>query len=209
MKKLLLTVLLAAALLFSLGTIALADDETAKHESDAVYLYVDGNAPAQTDMSSMLPAVHGVLLAMENQGVTSFTAGQNSLSWEMLYNLLSMYGQMDDRAWFEEDVLVLPGETVMDYSSAILPAPLSPDTLPEELADRMRYDAEFDEYHLYCGSDDLSQVVIDDCVENSDSISVSGRLVYLAEEETLLSFTAELAMKDNMFGYALTALAIA
>ena len=209
MKKLLLTMVLAAALLLPLGTIALADDETANHETEAVYLYVAGNAPAQTEMSSMLPAVHGVLLAMDNQGTTSFTTAQDALSWEMLYNLLSMYGQMDDRAWFDEDILVLPAEAVMDYSSAILPAPLSPDTLPEELSDRIRYDAESDTYRLYCGSDDLSQVVIDECVETTDSISLSGRLVYLAEDETLCSFTAELALCDNMFGYSLTQLSLA
>jgi hypothetical protein len=96
MKKLLLTALLAFALLLPLGTTALAEDETTA-ESDAVYLYVPGNAPAQTDVSSMLPALHGVLLAMDNQGMTSFTAEENILSWEMLYNLLSMYGQMDSR----------------------------------------------------------------------------------------------------------------
>ena len=209
MKKLLLTALLAAALLLPLGTVALADDETAAPNQDAVYLYVPGNAPAQTDVSSMVPALHGVLLAMDNQGVTSFDADSESLSWEMLYNLLSMYGQMDDRAWFEDDVLILPGETVTDYSAAILPAPLSPDALPDELSDRVSYDAEWDEYRLYCGSDDLSQVVIDEAAECGDSVSLSGRLVYLAEEETLLSFTAELSLQDNMFGYTLTALNIA
>ena len=209
MKKLLLTALLAAALLLPLGTIALADDDTARQETDAVYLYVSGNAPAQTDVSSMIPAVHGVLLAMDHQGVTSFTTGQDDLSWVVLYNLLSMYGQMDNRAWFEEDVLVLPAEAVMDYSAAILSAPLSPVDLPEDLSDRMSYDSEFDEYHLYCGNDDLSQVVIDECVENPDYVSLSGRLVYLAEEETLLSFTAQLSLQDNMFGYRLTELDIA
>ena len=207
MKKLLLTALLAVALLLPLGTTALAEAETTA-ESEAVYLYVPGNAPAQTDVASMLPALHGVLLAMDNQGMTSFTADDDLLSWEMLYNLLSMYGQMDSRAWFEEDVLVLPGEAVQDYSAAILPAPLSPAELPEELSDRMVYDPDFDEFRLYCGSDDLSQVVIDQCVGYSDAVSVSGRLVYLAEEETLLSFSAELALRDNMFGYTLTQLTI-
>ena len=208
MKKLLLTALLAAALLLPLGTIAMADDETATPDTEAVYLYVPGNAPAQTDVSSMVPALHGVLLAMDNQDTASFTTASASLSWEMLYNLLSMYGQVDDRAWFEDDILILPAEAIIDYASAILPAPLSPETLPEELADRMRYDAEWDEYLLYCGSDDLSQVVLDEITESSDIVSLSGRLVYLAEEETLLSFTAELVLQDNMLGYSLTELVI-
>ena len=206
--ELLLTALLAAAMLLPLGTIALAEDETSVPDAEAVYLYVPGNAPAQTDISAMIPALHGVLLAMDNQGSASFSGDRDALSWEMMYNLLSMYGQMDSRAWFEEDVLVLPGEAVLDYSAAILPAPLSPADLTEELNDRMSYDADFDEYRLYCGSDDLSQVVVDECVENPSGVSLSGRLVYLAEEETLLSFTAELTLQDNMFGYALTELTV-
>ena len=206
MKKLLLTALLAAAMLLPLGTIALAEDETSAPDTEAVYLYVPGNAPAQTDISAMIPALHGVLLAMDNQGSASFSGDRDALSWEMMYNLLSMYGQMDDRAWFDGDVLLLPGEAVIDYSSAFLPAPLSPDTLPEALADRITYDAQSDVYRLYCGSDDLAQVVIDECVETSDCASLSGRLVYLAEDETLLSFAADLTVQDNMFGYALTEL---
>ena len=73
---------------------------------------------------------------------------------------------------------------------------------------RSRYDAEFDEYLLYCGSDDLSQVVIDDLIENGSHISLSGRLVYLAEDETLCSFIAELSLRDNMFGYSLSTLEV-
>ena len=209
MKKLLLTALLAFSLLLPLGTTALADDATTIPEPEAVPTYISGTAPAQTDVSSMIPALHGVLLAMENHGSASFATDENLLSWEMLYNLLSMYGQMDSRAFYEEDLLILPAETVMDYSAAILPAPLSPETLPEELSDRMIYDAECDEYRLYCGSDGLSQVVIDEAFEQNGAVSLSGRLVYLAEEETLCSFTAKLVMRDNMFGYALSRLEIA
>ena len=174
MKKLLLTALLAAALLLPLGTIALADDETSTPEAEAVYLYVPGNAPAQTDISAMIPALHGVVLAMDNQGSASFSGDRDTLAWEMMYNLLSMYGQMDDRAWFDGDVLLLPGEAVTDYSSAVLPAPLSPDTLPEILADRITYDAQDDVYRLYCGSDDLSEVVLTNVRDLGSALAVSG-----------------------------------
>ena len=208
MKKLLLTALLAFSLLLPLGTTALADDATTLPEPEMVPTYISGTAPAQTDVSSMIPALHGVLLAMDNHGSSSFTTDEALLSWEMLYNLLSMYGQMDARAFYEDDLLILPAETVMDYSAAILPAPLSPETLPEELSDRVIYDAECDEYRLYCGSDSLSQVVIDETAESNGVIILSGRLVYLAEEETLCSFTAELSLRDNMFGYSLSKLEV-
>lgn len=208
MKKLLLTTLLAALLILPLGTIALADDETAAVPPQSVE-YIPGSVPAQTDLSSMLPAMHAVLLAMDNQGVTSFAADNESLSWEMLYNMLSMYGQMDDRAYYDGEMLVLPSETVMDYSAALFELPPAAETLPAELADRMTYDAMLDEYRLYCGSDDLSQVVIDATANSVGSVELSGRLVYLAEDETLCSFTASLTVCDNLFGYTLTELNVA
>lgn len=208
MKKLLLTTLLAALLILPLGTIALADDETAAVPPQSVE-YIPGSVPAQTDLSSMLPAMHAVLLAMDNQGVTSFAADNESLSWEMLYNMLSMYGQMDDRAYYDGEMLVLPSETVMDYSAALFELPPAAETLPAELADRITYDAMLDEYRLYCGSDDLSQVVIDATANSVGSVELSGRLVYLAEDETLCSFTASLTVCDNLFGYTLTELNVA
>ena len=208
MKKLLLTTLLAALLILPLGTIALADNETAAVPPQSVE-YIPGSIPAQTDLSSMLPAMHAVLLAMDNQGVTSFTANDETLSWEMLYNMLSMYGQMDDRAYYDGEMLVLPSETVMDYSAALFELPPAAETLPAELADRMTYDAMLDEYRLYCGSDDLSQVVIDATANSVGSVELSGRLVYLAADETLCSFTASLTVCDNLFGYTLTELNVA
>ena len=208
MKKLLLTTLLAALLILPLGTIALADDETAAVPPQSVE-YIPGSVPAQTDLSSMLPAMHAVLLAMDNQGVTSFTANDETLSWEMLYNMLSMYGQMDDRAYYDGEMLVLPSETVMDYSAALFELPPAAETLPAELADRITYDAMLDEYRLYCGSDDLSQVVIDATANSVGSVELSGRLVYLAADETLCSFTASLTVCDNLFGYTLTELNVA
>ena len=209
MKKRLLTLLIAAMMILPLGTVAMADDKPLSDSPAEYEAYLPGEAPALNDVTFMTPALHAVLLAMGHRNLQVFTTEDAAANWEMLYNLLSMYGQMDSRAFYEEDLLILPAETVMDYSAAILPAPLSPETLPEELSDRMIYDAECDEYRLYCGSDGLSQVVIDEAFEQNGAVSLSGRLVYLAEEETLCSFTAKLVMRDNMFGYALSRLEIA
>ena len=209
MKKLLLTALIAAKMALPLGTVAMADDKPLSESPMVNEAYIPGEAPAQSDISFMAPALHAVLLAMDNQGVTSFTANDETLSWEMLYNMLSMYGQMDDRAYYDGEMLVLPSETVMDYSAALFELPPAAETLPAELADRMTYDAMLDEYRLYCGSDDLSQVVIDATANSVGSVELSGRLVYLAADETLCSFTASLTVCDNLFGYTLTELNVA
>ena len=205
MKKLLLTALIAAMMALPLGTVALADDETPVAVPQVNEAYVPGEAPAETSVQFMVPALHAVLLAMENQDA-AFTTDNAALSWEMLYNLLSMYGQMDDRSVYDGEIMVLPSETVMDYSAALFPAPLTADTLPEALSDRITYNAESDEYRLYCGSDDLSEVVITNTRDLGGTMAVSGKLMFLAEEIELASFTASLAVADNLFGYTLVSL---
>jgi len=206
MKKLLLTALIAAMMALPLGTVALADDETPIEPPVVNEEYVPGEAPAETSVHFMAPTLHAVLLAMENRDLTSFTADDPSLSWEMLYNLLSMYGQMDDRSVYDGEMLVLPSETAMDYSAALFPAPLTSDTLPGELSDRITYNADTDEYLLYCGSDALSEVVITNTRDLGGMMAVSGKLMFLAEETELAAFTATLAVADNLFGYTLVSL---
>lgn len=206
MKKLLLSVLIASMLLVPMGTAALADSENTAAPAAKSTQYVPGEAPAQSNSDAMIPAVHAVLLAMQHQNRDSFTTDDPLLSWEMLYNLLSMYGQMDERSSYEGDMLVLPGEIVQDYSAALFCAPLSPDTLPEQLSDRMRYEADTDCFYLYCGSDSLSQVVLTATGETDGSVQLTGELTFLADNRQLAAFTARLAPRDNLFGYTLIGL---
>ena len=206
MKKLLLTALIAAMMALPLGTVAMADDKPLSESPMVNEAYIPGEAPAQSDISFMAPALHAVLLAMENQDAASFTTEDPVMSWEMLYNLLSMYGQLDDRSNYDGDVLVLPAETVMDFSSALFSSPLSPDSLPAELTDRITYDADCDEYRLFCGSDDLAEVVITNTRDLGDALAVSGKLMFLAENTELACFSATLAKADNLFGYTLIGL---
>lgn len=204
MKKLLLTALIASMLILPLGSVALADDTEAPCVDNADY--VPGSIPAQNYVDSMAPALHAVLLAMENQGVTAYTTDNDALSWEMLYNLVSMYGQMDDRSAYEGELLILPAETVMDYSAALFSAPLDAAGLPGELTDRMTYDPNQDEYRLCCGSDSLSEVRITSAEDLGTAVAVTGSLVYLPEELELARFTATLNVTDNLFGYSIAEL---
>ena len=206
MKKLLLAALIAAMMVLPLGTAAMADDEPLMDPIETIEPYISGEAPAQSSVEFMAPAMHAVLLAMENQDLSSFTTEDPAVSWEMLYNLLSMYGQMDDRAYSDGEVLILPAEAVMDFSCALFPAPLSPDSLPAELADRITYISDSDEYQLFCGNDDLAEVVITNIRDLDSCVAVSGKLMFLAENMELASFSATLAVTDNLFGYTLVGL---
>ena len=124
-KKGFISCLLAAALLVTLGGAALADHEETAPARETVQEpirdYAPGTVPAQTGaVQSMSPAVHGVLLAMLHHGADEFQADDTALAWESLYNMLSLYGQLDERSEYQDsDHLLLLSETVRDYTAAL------------------------------------------------------------------------------------------
>lgn len=200
MKKLLMTLLLASALILPLGSVALA--ENAETSQPQGFEFVPGTVPAQTSSwESMTPAIHAALLAMLNQDVQSFSPADNALAWESLYNMLSLYGQMDDRAEYRDDLLVLPSETVSDFAAALLGS-FPADPIPDDLADRLTYDADSDCYLVACGSDALCELKLD----ADEGGTTTGALVYLVDGTDLVFFHASLVPQDNMFGCSLTAL---
>lgn len=210
MKKLLTAALITAMLVLPLGTVALADHEEASTQTQSAQEYVPGGVPAQVDAEqSMAPALHGVLLAMLNHNLTSFQADDTVLGWESLYNMLSLYGQLDNRSEYQNsDTLLLLSETVRDYAAAL---DLNFDQLgplPEELSDRITYDAPSDSYQVVCGNNDQARFEIRDTVDNGGTLTLSGALVYLADGSDLARFEAELQPRDNMFGYAVTAFTV-
>ena len=206
MKKLLLTTMIASMLILPFGTVALADDQEASSAPAPVVEYVTGSVPAQnTFTQAIAPTVHAIVLAMNNQGVSQYSPAESSLTWEALYNLLSMYGQMDDRSEYLDGLLVVPSEVVSDFACALMGSPVSPDAIPESLLDRMRYDSDTDSYLLVCGNDSLSEVQFKD----SDEETVYGSLVYLVDNTPLSSFCVTVENADNLLGYQITALDLA
>ena len=195
MKKLLTAALITAMLVLPLGTVALADHEEASTQTQSAQEYVPGGVPAQVDAEqSMAPALHGVLLAMLNHNLTSFQADDTVLGWESLYNMLSLYGQLDNRSEYQNSDLDLNFDQ------------LGP--LPEELGDRITYDAPSDSYQVVCGNNDQARFEIRDTVDNGGTLTLSGALVYLADGSDLARFEAQLQPRDNMFGYAVTAFTV-
>ena len=204
MKKLLTIALLASLLVLPLGTVALADHEQAPVET--VQDYVPGGVPAQVAAEqSMAPALHAVLLATMNHGLTCFDQNDAYLCWESLYNMLSLYGQLDNRSEYQSpDTLLLLSETVRDYTAAL---DLSFDELgplPEALSDRMTYDPGTDSYQVVCGNNDQARFEIRQSTANGGTVELSGALVYLADGSDLAQFQATLQSRDSMFGYAIT-----
>lgn len=215
MKKMLISCLLAAALLVTLGGAALADHEEAAPARETVQEpvrdYAPGAVPAQTGaVQSMSPAVHGVVLAMLHHGVDEFDAGDAALAWESLYNMLSLYGQLDERSEYRDsDHLLLLSETVRDYTAALDVSFDELGPLPGALSDRIVYDAAADSYQVVCGNDSQAQFQVYTAEQTAGGLVLEGALVSLADQTDLARFEATLQPRDSMFGYAITGLTLA
>lgn len=207
MKKLLMTALIAALLILPLGSVALADDLEASQPETQTAEFTHGEVPAETGAAdAMNPAVHAVLLSMLNHNAARFDTADTLLTWESLYNMLSLYGQMDDRSEYQGELLVLPAETVMDYAAVLFPGFDAAAPLPEGLADRMVYDAGSGCYLITCGDDSLSQPQFNSIETADGRLYIDGSLVYLVDHSTLAQFQVVLSPRDNMFGYTIDSL---
>ncbi|RHR10916.1 hypothetical protein DWX58_00185 [Pseudoflavonifractor sp. AF19-9AC] len=211
MKKLLLTAMIATLLIVPFQGVAMAENQEALSSETTVSQdsgFVPGEVPAQTDaVQSMTPAVHAMILAMFHYNLTQFDYSNPQLGWETLYNMLSLYGQMDERSEYLNEQLVLPVETARDFSSAIFSSFDQLGALPADLSDRMVYDAEVDSYLVTCGSDTLAEIHLSNSSEAADgTLTLTGTLSYLVDGSDLAQFQATLQPRDNMFGYTITAL---
>jgi len=210
MKKLLMTALIAALLVVPLGSVALADDLETSEENLELVEFVPGAVPAaMTPTESVNPAVHATLLAMLNHGAADLDSAEPLLVWESLYNMLSLYGQMDDRSEYQEELLILPAETVMDYAAVLCPGFDVTAPIPEELADRLTYDAASDCFQIVCGSDALAETRFSTAIGEDGLLYLDGSLLYLVDDSELAAFQGVLTPSDNLFGYVVTDLAIA
>ena len=208
LKKLVTAALITSMLILPVNSVGPAGYEEASLPSQSQD-YIPGDLPAQTGAEeSMGPVLHAMLLAMLNHDVKDFDLGDSELGWEGLYNMLSLYGQLDSRSDEKNGELFLPEETVRDYAAALDADLEALGDLPAGLRDRMNYDNVSCCYLLVCGEDDQVQVRTDSLRTEGTALVLSGALVDEVEREDLVRFRAVLRPRDNMFGYAVSALSI-
>ena len=205
-KKILTAALVTSMLILPVNSAGPANPQGASAPGQ-VQGYLPGDVPAETDAAeSMSPALHALVLAMVNHDVKRFDFGNAALTWEGLYNMLSLYGQMDSRSITEQGELFLPEETVMDYAAVLgvdldeLGAP------PASIRDRLNYDNVSRSYVVVCGEDNLAQIQVESLTASGDGYMLTGALVYEVENEVLVRFQASLQPRDNMFGFVVSAL---
>lgn len=208
LKKLLTAALITSMLILPVNSAGPSGGEEASLPTQAQD-YLPGDLPAQTGaVESMSPVLHALLLAMLNQDRISFDFEDGGLAWEGLYNMLSLYGQLDSRCDEKNGELLLPEETVRDYAAALAADFEALDGPPADLRDRMNYDNVSRCYLLVCGEDDMVCVQVDSLRAKGAGLLLSGALVDEVEGETLIRFRAVLQPRDNMFSYTVTELSI-
>ncbi len=212
LRKMLLTLTAAAVLALSIPFAALAVNggEIALPAGDvtAETGFVPGSIPAETGaVESMTPALHAGLLTLLHLGDDALTGDAGR--WETVYNMLSLYGQLDERADSGDGLLTVPAETVLDFSAALPGGPVYLNTLPEDLADRMTYLADQDSFQVVCGDDNLAEIQLSGSTVEQGKLVLSGRLVYSVDGSVLTGFQAVLQPTDSLFGYQIETLALA
>ena len=207
-KKALATAVVVSLFVLPLSSMAVAGaDETSAGQEQS---FVPGGVPAQSSAAdSMTSALHAVVLALISRDAQAFDPSDTALAWESLYNMLSLYGQLDERSYQEQDTLLLPSETVRDYAAALDVNLDALGSAPAALSDRLVYHSGSDSYQIACGSDDLAQLRIQSVSSARGSLLLEGALVYLVDGSHLAQFQAVLQPRDNMFGYAIVSLTLA
>ena len=212
LRKMLLTLTAAAVLALSIPFAALAVNggEIALPAGDvtAETGFVPGSIPAETGaVESMTPALHAGLLTLLHLGDDALTGDAGR--WETVYNMLSLYGQLDERADSGDGLLTVPAETVLDFSAALPGGPVYLNTLPEDLTDRMTYLADQDSFQVVCGDDNLAEIQLSGSTVEQGKLVLSGRLVYSVDGSVLTGFQAVLQPTDSLFGYQIETLSLA
>ena len=212
LRKMLLTLTAAAVLALSIPFAALAVNggETALPAGDETVEtgFVPGYIPAETGaVESMTPALHAGLLTLLHLGDDALTSDAGR--WETVYNMLSLYGQLDERADSGDGLLTVPAEPVLDFSAALPGGPVYLNTLPEDLADRMTYLADQDSFQVVCGDDNLAEIQLSGSTVEQGKLVLSGRLVYSVDGSVLTGFQAVLQPTDSLFGYQIETLSLA
>lgn len=206
MKKLLISLAVIVAMLCSMGGMAYAEDLLDQPEGAE---FMPGSVPAQiSEVDSMVPPVNAMVMCMLEQGL-DYDETNPVFLWNSLYYMTGLCGEMDSRAEFTDEMMILPAETVEDYAAALFADYHGLPELPRDLEERVSYDPQQDCYHLARGDAGLSALVIEEVQTwENGGLEVTGTLVSLENGSVLCRFTADLQENNLMFGYAIADMSV-
>lgn len=205
MKKTITAIALVMSIVVSMSGFAFAKSTQAPASEEP---FISGSVPAESAyLDGMIPPVNALVMCMLEQGL-AYDESDDVFFWNSLYYMISLYGQMDQRAERTDDTLILPTEMVQDYAAALFVSYDGLPKLPAALADRVRYDAAQDSYLLARGDAGQTELKLDSAQPHSGKVQVAGALVALEDGSELCRFQAVLIPNDSMFGYAIAGLTI-
>lgn len=209
MKKWMVSLVMAALLIVPMGGIAHAEPEENPVSQSAADVFVPGQVPAQSAaLDGMVAPVNALVLSVVEMNM-AYQPDNDVSVWNSLYYVLSLCGQMDERAELTDDTLILPREAVEDYAAALFADYSGLPALPQTLDDRVVYDAANDSYRLARGDAGLSETQFGASRDiGSGQVQVDGALIGLEDGAILYQFTVTLVPNDSMFGYAISGLDI-
>lgn len=211
MKKM-IPVLLALCLLIAPMTAKVSADDhsysasipTVDQTTNPDVAFLAGTVPADSEWTDgILLPIHALVLSMtEHEPV--YDPQSAPFVWNALYYALSMYGQMDDRAQLTDDALLLPSESINDFSRALFADLDALPALPPELDGFITYDSTCDSYRLALGDFALTRTELGHPAAQPDgSYTVEGTLLSPEDESPLCSFRVTLLENDTMFGFSI------
>ena len=198
MKKWMIALMMAALLIVPMGGIAYAVGEGAP-AAPAAGEFIPGDVPAQSGtMDAMVAPVNALVMCMVEQGL-AYNDQDDVFLWNSLYYMLSLCGQMDERAELTDDMLILPAETVADYAGALFSNFDGLPALPREMNGRVSYDWQNDTFRLARGDAGLTETRLGEITElGGGCVQVAGRMsrCCAASRWTWSATTACLAMRS-------------
>lgn len=150
MKKWMIALMMAALLIVPMGGIAYAPSERERRRPRLRGIHTRRRARPERHMDAMVAPVNALVMCMVEQGL-AYNDQDDVFLWNSLYYMLSLCGQMDERAELTDDMLILPAETVADYAGALFSNFDGLPALPREMNGRVSYDWQNDTFRLARG----------------------------------------------------------
>lgn len=156
MKKWMIALMMAALLIVPMGGIAYARRRGSARRPGCRGIHTRRRARPERHMDAMVAPVNALVMCMVEQGL-AYNDQDDVFLWNSLYYMLSLCGQMDERAELTDDMLILPAETVADYAGALFSNFDGLPALPREMNGRVSYDWQNDTFRLARGDAGLTE----------------------------------------------------
>jgi len=211
MKKLIPALLMLCLLAAPMTAIVSADNNnhavpptTMDETTNPDVVFLAGSVPADCEQTdAILLPIHALILSMVEHELT-YDHQSPAFVWNALYYALSLYGQTDARAQLTDEALLLPSESVHDFSRALFAQLSELPPLPDELDGFVDYNATSDVYSLALGDFALTQIQLGTLTKQADdTFTVDGTLTSLEDNTLLYSFRVTLVENDTMFGFSI------